>query len=274
MIAVFYAELLDQCLYHCSIRTMCRILHENGEVKERRRQLRHPTYTKPELIAEGPNKVWSWDITKLMGPAKWTYFYLYVNIDIFSRRVMAWRVADAESAALFKPLFEDATAKHGVLPGQLTVHADRGATIKAKATALLLADLGVTKSHSRPHTSNDNPFSESLFKNLQISAPVPPRLRLHPGRQGLLPPVLQLVQLRPPLSRNRPDDAKPGQLRTGRRGLCRTTENPRQSLRRQSKCFVKKPPNHRKSQPPFASIRPKASSKSKPKLSSPTSRYR
>ena len=173
--AEVYAELLDQGLYHCSIRTMYRILHENGEVKERRRQLRHPTYTKPELIAEGPNKVWSWDITKLMGPAKWTYFYLYVIIDIFSRRVVAWHVADAETAALFKPLFEDAAAKHGVLPGQLTLHADRGASMKAKATALLLADLGVTKSHSRPHTSNDNPFSESLFKTCKYQPQFPER---------------------------------------------------------------------------------------------------
>ena len=122
--AEVYAELLDQGLYHCSIRTMYRILHENGEVKERRQQLRHPVYKKPELIAEGPNQVWSWDITKLMGPAKWTYFYLYVIIDIFSRRVVGWLVADAESAALFNPLFEDAAPKHGVLPGQLTLHAE------------------------------------------------------------------------------------------------------------------------------------------------------
>ena len=148
--AEVYASLLDEGLYHCSIRTMYRILHEHGDVKERRRQLRHPVYAKPELIAEGPNQVWSWDISKLMGPAKWTYFYLYVIIDIFSRRVVGWCVADAESAALFKPLFEDAAAKHGVAPGQLTLHADRGPSMKAKATALLLADLGVTKSHSRP----------------------------------------------------------------------------------------------------------------------------
>ena len=173
--AEVYAELLDQGLYHCSIRTMYRILHENGEVKERRQQLRHPIYKKPELIAEGPNQVWSWDITKLMGPAKWTYFYLYAIIDIFSRRVVAWLVADAESAALFKPLFEDAAAKHGVLPGQLTLHADRGPSMKAKATALLLADLGVTKSHSRPYTSNDNPFSESLFKTCKYQPQFPER---------------------------------------------------------------------------------------------------
>jgi putative transposase len=173
--AEVYAELLDQGLYFCSIRTLYRILHENGEVKERRQQLRHPVYKKPELIAEGPNQVWSWDITKLMGPAKWTYFYLYVIIDIFSRRVTAWQIADAESVSLFKPLFEDAVEKHAVPPGQLTLHADRGPTMKAKATAFLLADLGVTKSHSRPHTSNDNPFSESLFKTCKYQPEFPER---------------------------------------------------------------------------------------------------
>ncbi len=173
--AEIYAELLDCGLYLCSIRTMYRILRDNGEVKERRRQLRHPLYKKPELIAEGPNQVWSWDITKLMGPTKWTYFYLYVIIDIFSRRVVGWLVADAETAALFKPLFEDAAAKHDVLPGQLTLHADRGPSMKAKATALLLADLGVTKSHSRPYTSNDNPFSESLFKTCKYQPQFPER---------------------------------------------------------------------------------------------------
>jgi putative transposase len=154
---------------------MYRILHEHGEVKERRRQLRHPSYQKPELIAAGPNQVWSWDITKLMGPAKWTYFYLYVIIDIFSRRVVGWCVADTESAALFKPLFQDAAACHAVSPGELTLHADRGPSMKAKATALMLADLGVTKSHSRPYTSNDNPFSESQFKTLKYQPQFPKR---------------------------------------------------------------------------------------------------
>ena len=173
--AEVYASLLDQGLYYCSIRTMYRILKGNGEITERRRQLRHPIYTKPELLAEGPNQVWSWDITKLMGPAKWTYFYLYVIIDIFSRRIVGWSVADTESAALFKPLFQDAIAKHDVSAGQLTLHADRGASMKAKATALLLADLGVTKSHSRPHTSNDNPFSESHFKTLKYQPEFPKR---------------------------------------------------------------------------------------------------
>ncbi len=173
--AEVYATLLDEGLYRCSIRTMYRILHENDEVRERRQQLRHPSYVKPELLAERPNQVWSWDISKLMGPAKWTYFYLYVIIDIFSRRVVGWCVADTESAALFKPLFEDAVAKHDVTPGQLTLHADRGPSMKAKATALLLADLGVTKSHSRPYTSDDNPFSESCFKTLKYQPQFPTR---------------------------------------------------------------------------------------------------
>jgi len=173
--AEIYASLLDQGIYLCSIRTMYRILDQQGEVKERRRQARHPVYQKPELLAEAPNQVWSWDITKLMGPAKWTYFYLYVIIDIFSRRVVAWCVADTESATLFKPLFEDAVESHAVSPGQLTLHADRGPSMKAKATALMLADLGVTKSHSRPYTSNDNPFSESQFKTMKYQPEFPKR---------------------------------------------------------------------------------------------------
>ena len=173
--AEIYASLLDQGTYHCSIRTMYRILDEHDEVRERRQQLRHPLYQKPELLAEGANQVWSWDITKLMGPAKWTYFYLYVVTDIFSRRVVGWCVADTESACLFKALFEETIAKHLVPPGQLTLHADRGAAMKAKATALMLADLGVTKSHSRPYTSNDNPFSESHFKTLKYQPEFPKR---------------------------------------------------------------------------------------------------
>jgi putative transposase len=173
--AEVYATLLDEGVYLCSIRTMYRLLNDNNEVRERRDQLRHPVYTKPELLAEGPDQVWSWDITKLAGPAKWTYFYLYVILDIFSRRVVGWCVADAESAVLFKALFDDTLAKHAVPPGQLTLHADRGGPMKAKATALMLADLGVTRSHSRPHTSNDNPFSEAHFKTLKYQPQFPKR---------------------------------------------------------------------------------------------------
>ena len=173
--AEIYATLLDEGLYYCSVRTMYRLLGQDGEIRERRQQLRHPAYQKPELLAEKPNEVWSWDITKLMGPEKWSYFYLYVILDIFSRRVTGWCVADAETATLFKPLFDDAVAKHGIAPGQLTLHADRGAPMQAKATAFLLADLGVTRSHNRPHTSNDNPFSESHFKTMKYQPRFPKR---------------------------------------------------------------------------------------------------
>jgi len=173
--AEIYACLLDEGVYHCSIRTMYRILHAHDEVRERRQQLRHPVYQKPELLAESPNQVWSWDITKLMGPAKWSYFYLYVIIDIFSRRVVGWHIADAETASVFKPLIDETVRKHDIPSGQLTLHADRGGPMKAKATALLLADLGVTKSHSRPYTSNDNPFSESCFKTLKYQPQFPKR---------------------------------------------------------------------------------------------------
>jgi putative transposase len=173
--AEVYATLLDEGVYLCSIRTMYRILRDNDEVRERRQQRRHPVYVKPELLAEAPNQVWSWDISKLMGPVKWTYFYLYVILDIFSRRVVGWCVADTESASLFKPLFESAVEQNAVTPGQLTLHADRGPSMKAKSTALLLADLGVTKSHSRPYTSDDNPFSESCFKTLKYQPQFPKR---------------------------------------------------------------------------------------------------
>jgi putative transposase len=171
--AEIYATLLDEGDYHCSIRTMYRLLNKNHEVRERRAHLRHPVYQKPELLAEGPNQVWSWDITKLKGPAKWSYFYLYVILDIYSRRVVGWCVADSESAVLFKALFDDTITKHDVIPGQLTLHADRGGPMKAKATALLLSDLGVTRSHNRPHVSNDNPFSESHFKTLKYQPRFP-----------------------------------------------------------------------------------------------------
>jgi transposase InsO family protein len=171
--AEIYATLLDEGVYLCSIRTMYRILADHAGVRERRAITRHGNYKKPELLATGPNQVWSWDITKLMGPAKWTYFYLYVILDIFSRRVVGWCVADRESAELFRVLFEETLLKHDVPAGQLTVHADRGGPMKAKSTAQLMADLGVTKTHSRPHTSNDNPFSESAFKTLKYQPEFP-----------------------------------------------------------------------------------------------------
>lgn len=173
--AEVYATLLDEGTYLCSIRTMYRILAENNEVKERRHQLRHPNYQKPELLATEANQLWSWDITKLHGPCKWTYYYLYVILDVFSRYVVGWMVAHQESAALAERLIQQTTQKQQIQPGQLTIHADRGTSMTSKAVALLLSDLGITKSHSRPHISNDNPFSESQFKTLKYQ-PLFPKL--------------------------------------------------------------------------------------------------
>ena len=170
-----YASLLDEGQYHCSVRTMYRILEDAGEIKERRNQLAHPAYSKPELLATAANQVWSWDITKLLGPVKWTYFYLYVIMDIFSRYVVGWMVAERESAALAETLIQETCERQKILPGQLSIHADRGTSMKSKPVALLLSDLGVTKTHSRPHTSNDNPFSEAQFKTLKYRPDFPDR---------------------------------------------------------------------------------------------------
>jgi putative transposase len=170
-----FATLLDEGTYHCSLRTMYRILDQAGEVRERRNQLQHPNYQKPQLLATAPNQVWSWDITKLLGPVKWSYFYLYVILDIFSRYVVGWMVADRESAALAERLIDETCQKQQISAGQLTLHADRGSSMKSKAVALLLADLGVTKTHSRPHVSDDNPFSESQFKTLKYRPEFPDR---------------------------------------------------------------------------------------------------
>ena len=173
--AAVYATLLDEGTYLASERTMYRILAANAEVRERRDQLRHPAYARPELLATGPRELWSWDITKLKGPAKWTWFYLYVILDVFSRYVPGWMVATAESAALAERLIADTIAKEGIEPGQLTIHADRGSSMASKPVALLLADLGVAKSHSRPHVSNDNPYSEAQFKTLKYRPGFPAR---------------------------------------------------------------------------------------------------
>ena len=171
-----YAALLDEGQYYCSIRTMYRILKaEHGDVKERRRQVSRPVYEKPELLASKPNEVWSWDITKLKGPVKWTYFYLYVVLDIFSRYVVGWMVAHRESAALAKRLIQETCIKQDISYGQLTIHADRGSSMKSKCVAELMADMGVTKTHSRPHVSNDNPYSEAQFKTLKYCPKFPQR---------------------------------------------------------------------------------------------------
>ena len=170
-----YAALLDEGVYRCSVRTMYRVLASEGEVRERRDQARHPAYTRPELWARRPNELWSWDITKLLGPFKWTSFYLYVILDVFSRYVVGWMVARQEAATLAKRLIEETCRKQEVRPEQLTLHADRGSSMKSKPVALLLSDLGVTKTHSRPRVSNDNPYSESQFKTLKYRPEFPGR---------------------------------------------------------------------------------------------------
>ena len=170
-----YATLLDDGIYLCSIRTMYRILEENKEVRERRNQAAHVEYAKPELLATQPNELWSWDITKLKGPVKWSYFQLYVIIDVFSRYVVGWMVADRESAELAKRLISETIRKQEADPLHLTIHADRGSSMKSKCVALMLSDLGVTKTHSRPHVSNDNPFSESQFKTMKYRPEFPTR---------------------------------------------------------------------------------------------------
>ena len=173
--AQVHAQLLDEGVHLCSRRTMHRILAENVESRERRNQLRHPQYDKPELLATKPNEVWSWDITKLLGPEKWTYFYLYVVLDIFSRYVVGWLLASSEWQGHAKQLMAECCERQGIEPGQLTIHSDRGGPMRGKTVAQLYADLGVTKTHSRPHVSNDNPFSEAQFKTLKYRPEFPKR---------------------------------------------------------------------------------------------------
>jgi putative transposase len=168
-----YATLLDEERYLCSCRTMYRVLEQNQEVRERRDQLRHPKCAKPELVATAPNQLWSLDITKLLGPTKGIYYQLYVIIDVFSRYVPGWLLADCESAALAEKLVRETCLKQGISPDQLTMHADRDSSMKSKPLAMLLADLGVTKTHSQPRVSNDNPYSESQFKTMKYRPDFP-----------------------------------------------------------------------------------------------------
>lgn len=173
--AQIYNQLLDAGQFLCSIRTMYRILDDHGQVRERRNVLRHPNYQRPELRATAPNQVWSWDITKLLGPVKWSYYHLYVMLDIYSRYVVGWLLASSEKASLAKRLISETCEKQAVQPGQLTIHADRGTSMTAKATAQLLADLNIVESHSRPRVSNDNAYSESHFKTLKYRPEFPDR---------------------------------------------------------------------------------------------------
>jgi putative transposase len=173
--AAVHATLLDEGRYLGSVRTMYRLLAAHGGSRERRNQLTHPAYTRPELLALAPNQVWSWDITKLKGPAKWTCFHLYVILDIFSRHVVGWLIAERESADLAEQLIADSVSRHNVQRGMLTLHADRGAAMRSKPVAALLVDLDIAKSHSRPHVSDDNPYSESQFKTMKYRPDFPAR---------------------------------------------------------------------------------------------------
>ncbi len=170
-----YGVLLDEGTYYCSISTMYRILHENDQVQERRNQRHHPSYTRPELLATKPNQLWSWDITKLRGPASWSYFYLYVILDVFSRYITGWMIAEGESAELAEQLIAESCRKQQIGRDQLTLHADRGPAMIAKPVAQLLIDLNVAKSHSRPYLPDDNPFSEAQFKTMKYRPDYPSR---------------------------------------------------------------------------------------------------
>ena len=173
--AAVHATLLDEGRYLGSVRTMYRLLAASGGCRERRNQLIHPAYVKPELLALAPNQVWSWDITKLKGPAKWTCFHLYVILDIFSRHVVGWLIAERESAELAEQLIAETVARHDIEPGMLTLHADRGSSMRSKPVASLLVDLDIAKSHSRPYVSDDNPYSESQFKTMKYRPDFPAR---------------------------------------------------------------------------------------------------
>ncbi len=181
-----WAQLLDDGRYLCSVRTMYRILSENQAVRERRNQLRHPTYQRPELLACGPNQLWSWDITKLKGPRKWNNFYLYVILDVYSRKVVGWLLANRESSTLAVELIRQSCQREKIAREQLTIHADRGSSMRSKPVAFLLADLGVTKTHSRPYTSSDNPYSEAQFRTLKYQPDFPERFGSLPDARGFL----------------------------------------------------------------------------------------
>ena len=170
-----YATLLDRGIYHCSPRTMYRLLQKEGPCPERTRNRTHPQYEKPEILATRPNQLWSWDITRLKGPARYHWFQLYVILDVFSRYVVAWTVADREDQEIAAQLIDEAIAIQKIEPDTLTIHADRGSAMTSKSVALLLSDLGVTKTHSRPHVSNDNPYSEAQFKTLKYKPEFPQR---------------------------------------------------------------------------------------------------
>ena len=195
--------------------TLYRVLRDVAEARPRRAERTHPPYAKPELLATGPRELWSWDITKLKGPAKWVHYHLYVILDVFSRYVVGWMLADRESAQLAHDLISATCDKEGIVAGQLTLHADRGTSMRSKPVALLLADLGITKTHSRPRVSDDNPFSESQFRTVKYHPDFPGAVRLRTPCAPVLPDVLPLVQPGALPFRDRVHAARGGALRPG-----------------------------------------------------------
>ena len=252
-----YATLIDEGQYLCSVRTMYRILDEDDQVRERRNQLRHPHYVKPELLATQPKQLWSWDITKLLGPAKWTYYYLYVILDVFSRYVVGWLIAPCESASLAEELIATTCLRQNIQPSQLTVHADRGSAMTSKSVALLMADLGVTKTHSRPHVSNDNPFSEAQFKTLKYRPDYPGRFGCQQEARSWAQEFFQLVQL--PTSPQLLGTFDPGgcPFRTGSGCACPAPAGPGRRLSKRTLNVLLGGCPHRLNYPqPCGSIRP------------------
>jgi len=238
--AQVWATLLDEGRYLASERTMYRLLAAHGAVRERRDQLVHPVYARPELLAGQPNMLWSWDISKLKGPAKWTYYYLYVILDVYSRYAVGWSVQHRETASLAEQLIAQTITQQQIPPETLTIHADRGSSMTSKPVAFLLADLGVTKTHSRPYTSTDNLLGGAL-QDAQVQARLPRPLRLDHRGARLLPPVLQLLQPPPPPLRDRPDDPGDRPPRARRTDPRRPPPRPRRRLHGQARA-VRPPP--------------------------------
>ena len=232
-VAQVWGRTLDDGTYLCSQSTMHRLLRGNGESKERRRQRTHPAKKKPELMATQPNQVWSWDITKLRGPNRGEYYDLYVILDIFSRYVVGWLLAPIESAELATDFIHDAVLTQGCDRDQLTIHADRGSSMRSKPVSQLLVDLGVTRSHSRPHVTNDNPFSEAAFKTLKYCPAFPDRFGSIEDARAFCAEFFELLQPRPPTLGHRPPHPGLGPLRHGRRDQAPSAKPPRRRLRGQ-----------------------------------------
>ena len=242
--AEVYATLLDEGRYLCAARTMYRILAENKEIRDRRDQLHHPSYARPELLATAPNQLWSWDITKLKGPEKWNHYHLYVVLDVYSRYVVGWMVADRESATLATKLIAEICKREHIEPGQLALRADRGSSMRSKCLALMFADLGVTKTHSRPHVSDDNSYSESHSKRLSI-ARISPRasarskMRAHSATTSSTGTISSIITLRWHCSRRTMSITAP--RRSDSRVALPSSLSPLRSIRRASSPALRTP---------------------------------